>query len=426
MISIFSPGQRPFLPNMSPGQWLDHVERKQYEDIAVVQDVQGEIQYVKRISQETQVCPPLALMLEDWLRSLLDWNPETRGKRGGELTVFSSLNSLLKERWVVVYSSLTCTKLHLNTKDCQSPKHAFQAIAKLSPLPVERMVLLSRSGEMITAQDDAKTFLSLLGQSADPDQPQLYLYSLNRLDPGQVQIVIPDMIRLALTDTKRDLQDYHQKKMFIQGYHFISSQHEKLSLLVTSLKVLTAHLRRRVEVVREESRRLGPARERLVARYELYRESFQLDLARYQEQSERKDRITSSKMVTNWVRSDEDLVNNMEEVTARIGVVLATLEEEARTVVDLAAEVGRLGAEDAETASLVEKSLAAFTTLKRERPATRQDNTPRQIAQVGGKYFVGTEIFLSGGGEAAEKTRQPAEGAECPADQADRLPLLPD
>ena len=131
-------------------------------------------------------------------------------------------------------------------------------------------------------------------------------------------------------------------------------------------------------------------------------------------------------MVTNWVRSDEDLVNNMEEVTARIGVVLATLEEEARTVVDLAAEVGRLGAEDAETASLVEKSLAAFTTLKRERPATRQDNTPRQIAQVRGKYFVGTEIFLSGGGEAAEETRQPAEGAECPADQADRLPLLPD
>ena len=39
--------------------------------------------------------------------------------------------------------------------------------------------------------------------------------------------------------------------------------------------------------MREESRVLGPARDRLVARYELYRESFQLDLARYQEQSEK-------------------------------------------------------------------------------------------------------------------------------------------
>ena len=78
--------------------------------------------------------------------------------------------------------------------------------------------------------------------------------------------------------------------------------------------MLAVYLGRKVEVVREENRRLGPARERLVARYELYRESFQVDLARYQEQSENRDRITSSKMVTNWIRSDEDLVNNVQEV----------------------------------------------------------------------------------------------------------------
>ena len=106
-----------------------------------------------------------------------------------------------------------------------------------------------------------------------------------------------------------------------------------------------------------------------------------MNLARYQEQSEKRDRITSSKMVTNWVRSDEDLVNNIQEVTARVGVVLTTLEEEARTVGGLVGEVGRLE-EDKETASLVERSLAVYTNLKRERPANRQDDTPRQIAQV--------------------------------------------
>ena len=69
-------GQRPFLPNMSPGQWLDHVETKQYEDISVVQGLDGELEYVKRIAAETQICRPLAILLEDWLRSLLDWSPE--------------------------------------------------------------------------------------------------------------------------------------------------------------------------------------------------------------------------------------------------------------------------------------------------------------------------------------------------------------
>ena len=52
---------------------------------------------------------------------------------------------------------------------------------------------------------------------SDSQQPQLFLYSESRLEPGKVPLNIPDLIRLALTDTKRSLQDYHQKKMFIQG-----------------------------------------------------------------------------------------------------------------------------------------------------------------------------------------------------------------
>ena len=126
--------------------------------------------------------------------------------------------------------------------------------------------------------------------------------------------------------------------------------------------------------MREESRRLGPARERLVARYELYRESFQLDLARYQAQSERKDRITSGKMVTGWVRSDEELGRGVEEVTARIGVVLSTLEEEAATLTSVTGEVEGLEAEDSE--------LAVLSGVRRERPGSRQDSTGRQMAQL--------------------------------------------
>ena len=47
-----------------------------------------------------------------------------------------------------------------------------------------------------------------------------------------------------------------------------------------------------------------------------------MDLAKYQEQSENRDRITSSKMVTNWVRSDEDLVNNVQEVGSLFMLIL--------------------------------------------------------------------------------------------------------
>ena len=82
-------------------------------------------------------------------------------------------------------------------------------------------------------------------------------------------------------------------------------------------------------------------------------------------------------MVTGWVRSDEELGRGGEEVTARIGVVLSTLEEEAVSLASLGAEVEELvgSEEDGELAGLVERSLGVLSGLRRER-------TGRLIAEL--------------------------------------------
>ena len=86
-------GQRPFLPNMAPGQWIHHVEEKEYEAISVVQDVEGEVRHLQRLSETTRVCPPLARAMEPWLRSLLDWRPAFRGRdpRTDNVLVFTQV-----------------------------------------------------------------------------------------------------------------------------------------------------------------------------------------------------------------------------------------------------------------------------------------------------------------------------------------------
>jgi hypothetical protein len=40
---------------MSPGQWIDYVESKKYDDISVVQSVDGEIRFLTQLSAESQV-----------------------------------------------------------------------------------------------------------------------------------------------------------------------------------------------------------------------------------------------------------------------------------------------------------------------------------------------------------------------------------
>ena len=90
-------GHRPFLPNMSPGQWIHHVEEKSYEAISVIQEVEGAVVEVTRLSEVTRVCPPLARAMEPWLRSLLDWRPGHRGRDPSteDLVVFTKVRSLL-------------------------------------------------------------------------------------------------------------------------------------------------------------------------------------------------------------------------------------------------------------------------------------------------------------------------------------------
>ena len=126
---------------------------------------------------------------------------------------------------------------------------------------------------------------------------------------------IPELVTCFLKDTRKSVSDYHQKKMFIHGYHFVFEECQQIKNLVIGLKVLHHYLISNVQEVLQESQLLEPRKQKMVARYELFRESLYHDLARYQEQASRKDRITSKKMVDQWNKTDADLQQLTEEVS---------------------------------------------------------------------------------------------------------------
>ena len=113
-------------------------------------------------------------------------------------------------------------------------------------------------------------------------EPHLYLYTISDM---QQLCHIPELVTCDLKDTRRSVQDYHQKKMFIHGYHFVSEQFHNLAFLKEGLKVLHNHLTTRIKDVVDESNQLKPRQEKMNARFELFRESHQHDQVRYQEQA---------------------------------------------------------------------------------------------------------------------------------------------
>ena len=80
-------GQRPFLPNLSPGQWMDQVRKKSPRHICLTQDDEtGEVVFHENLLPINYLTKTVSGDLEAWLRLLLEWDPQKRGKNEVELT----------------------------------------------------------------------------------------------------------------------------------------------------------------------------------------------------------------------------------------------------------------------------------------------------------------------------------------------------
>jgi len=365
-------GQRPFLPNMSPGQWIDYVESKKYEDISVVQSIEGEIQYRTHLVLETQVSRPLADRLEEWLRTLLDWRPETRGKdsTGEVVTVFTQLDNILRERRLCVVNTEQGCLLHVTVGEGDTGSTILTQLARITETPLDKLVLITSTGEFVSpSQSVSITTDNYLFLFSLVDRPvQDYLHQ---------PLHVPELVTHALKDARRSVQDYHQKKMFVHGYHFINDQYNIITNLKKGLKVLHKYLTAKVKEIYEESCKLNSRKEKMSARFDLFKESHQHDTARYQEQAGRKDRITSKKMVDHWDKTERDLQELTVEVSSRILLVQETVADVNKRLVE-AEKVIAEPADDPELKVLVGKSLALYSSLRRD----RGDYTARQIAHT--------------------------------------------
>lgn len=95
-------GNRPFAPNSTPAQWLPIVRDKKPEAIGATLDtVTGNVTYHKTISSFNHVSCVFKSDLENWLRIVLQKDPE---KRGGKEAFQMILSSILSKQVIKVFS----------------------------------------------------------------------------------------------------------------------------------------------------------------------------------------------------------------------------------------------------------------------------------------------------------------------------------
>ena len=169
-----------------------------------------------------------------------------------------------------MFSTVAGEGVWLTRAQAPSVTSLLVTLAQVTMMSRDHMLLLTREGQRLHPED------SLNISPGPPDQPDFYLYSITPCSYNKV-INIPDLVKLALTDTKRSLQDYHLKKMFAQGYHFINEHWQNIRHMVTSLKLLETLLRTKLESLADLTQGLGPDKLSLEVKWEMFKESFQVE-----------------------------------------------------------------------------------------------------------------------------------------------------
>jgi len=373
-------GCRPFLPHLSPGQWVDHVQSKDRKHIAIVEGIEGDIQLKDRIGLESRVARPLAERLEEWLRCLLEWNPETRGKHqiNGQIVVFSQLEKIIRLRSIRIFNMTTRSLVHFVEEPFSLDfQHLQQFISSQLGIPEGDQLYLTEDGYRLTAEDQLVQFAAAEFPIFLVDTRRINLTMAEQLK--QVELRIPNLVQHFLRDVKKKLIDYHHKMMYIHGYHFISQENQKNQLFAIGLRGLNSYV-----INESEELYCNPLDlhfTRVKSKLDFHNISLEQDLARYEEQAQSRDRITSNKMIENWRQSKADLVKIVDTIHSRISM----LEENKRSFLG-AIKVLKMESLISSTDKILQecasRSLQLYDNLRRERASTRVDNTARGMAQL--------------------------------------------
>ena len=73
-------GLRPFLPNMSPVEWMKRVKSKKSTHISVFENKDGDVKFSETMFEECHISAPFKRHLESWLQLMLEWEPSKRGQ----------------------------------------------------------------------------------------------------------------------------------------------------------------------------------------------------------------------------------------------------------------------------------------------------------------------------------------------------------
>uniref|UniRef100_A0A7N9AWJ3 IkappaB kinase n=1 Tax=Mastacembelus armatus TaxID=205130 RepID=A0A7N9AWJ3_9TELE len=303
-------GFRPFLPTWQPVPWHNKLRLKQDDDIVVYEDLSGEVRFSKHLPQPNNLNSLLLEKLERWLKLMLKWSPQERGKDCSVTPsdCFSQLQLILQLKLVHVLNMMSAKILTYSVSDGETVADLQLRIEKDTNIPAANQELLLEAGLALEpnglATQCAIDYTEIDGRRTDLPLVFLFDRSSCSYEPQFAPRVLPENIQ---NDPKHLLPYSPLRRTCGQAWHTIRSLKEDWQRLQQGQKAAIMSLLRHNSSLSKQKNEMVSMHQRLVAKLDFFTTSLHIDMDKYQEQTS--TGIASEKLLGVWREMEQTAVS---------------------------------------------------------------------------------------------------------------------
>lgn len=241
-------GKRPFLPFMSPVQWMPHVKKKSQSHICVYETFHEDIEYSNEIFNENQISKPLKTLIEEWLRIALEWDPKLRGRdapsrvtfnipqeekeQASKVVIFERLEAVLSRKIIKIFSVVTLCPLAYEIDDNTTASMLKSWIQKDTNITVFEQILVSQMKYTEVGEDEL-----IIKYWHNSSEYVLSLFSKTQIMVDNIETVVPKSVQRCLEHPKALYNYKNSQNLYHNGLYFVINQMELYDLLIKGLFV---------------------------------------------------------------------------------------------------------------------------------------------------------------------------------------------
>lgn len=246
-------GKRPFLPFMSPVQWMPHVKKKAHSNICVYETFHDDIEYSDEIFPENHISKPFQAFLEAWLRTALEWDPKLRGRdtptrvtfnipqdkeNTNKVVIFEQLEAVLSKKIIKIFSVATLSPLAYEIDDKVTVSGLKSWIQRDTNITAFEQILVSQTKYTELGNDEL-----LIQYWNDTAEYMLSLFSKTQIMVDNIETVVPKSVQRCLEHPKVPCNFKNSQNLYHNGLYFVINQMELYDSLIKGLFVRAESLK---------------------------------------------------------------------------------------------------------------------------------------------------------------------------------------